>query len=409
MIIKKFQSATEKDAILLAKEELGNDAIVMNIKTIKPKGIYKLFSKPTVEVTATVDEDVSYDGEKLLEKMQAMKNMEKNFGTKRIPENTKDIIFDEELISERAPQTSAIEDKLNNLQNLLVQQLGNKSFEEKRAEGTEDRTDDGNVKNNACIKLIYDKLIENEVDEKYAAQIINEIKGSINKETSVDNILASIYQKIILKLGQIKGIEVEENKTKFIYFIGPTGVGKTTTIAKIASYYKLNKKAKVAMITSDTYRIAAVDQLRTYANILEMPLKVVYSGDEITEARELYADFNLVLVDTAGHSHHNAEQRDDVEKLVNSIPEEYREVYLVISATTKYNDLKKITETYSKVLNYKLIFTKLDETSNIGNMLNIRMLTGAPLSYTTWGQNVPDDIGRIDAQKVAKQLLGGKD
>jgi flagellar biosynthesis protein FlhF len=224
----------------------------------------------------------------------------------------------------------------------------------------------------------------------------------------MDNILASIYQKIILKLGQPRTIELNGATPKFVFFIGPTGVGKTTTIAKIASKFKVSEKCKVALLTADTYRIAAVEQLRTYANILGIPLKVIYSQEELKQAKDEFSDYDIVFVDTAGRSHRSKEQRDDIEALINSIPEEDREIYLVLSATTKYRDLVKITETYSEIINYNLIFTKLDETSSIGNIFNIRMLTEAPLSYATFGQNVPDDISRIDAQSIAKQLLRGQ-
>ena len=224
----------------------------------------------------------------------------------------------------------------------------------------------------------------------------------------MDNILASFYQKIILKLGQPKMISVEGNTPRFIFFIGPTGVGKTTTIAKIASKFKVNEKLKVAFLTADTYRIAAVEQLRTYANILGIPLKVVYSEEEMSLAKEEFANYDLIFVDTAGRSHRSKEQRDDLETLINVIPQEEREIYLVLSATTKYRDLIKITEAYSEIINYNLIFTKLDETGTIGNLFNIRMLTEAPLSYASFGQNVPDDISRVDAQNIAKQLLRGQ-
>ncbi len=186
-------------------------------------------------------------------------------------------------------------------------------------------------------------------------------------------------------------------------------MGKTTTIAKIASTLKLNKKAKVALVTSDTYRIAAVEQLRTYANILSVPMQVIYTPEEMETAKEDFKDYDVVLVDTAGRSHKSIDQRDDLEKLIHTVEEEAREVYLVMSATTKYVDLVKITEAYSEIANYRVIFTKLDETGSIGNILNIRMLTGADLSYTTCGQNVPDDIGKLDTQETAKQLLGGSD
>lgn len=221
--------------------------------------------------------------------------------------------------------------------------------------------------------------------------------------------MSHVYQKIVLKLGQPKTIALNHQGTKFVYFVGPTGVGKTTTIAKIVSSIKLKNKIKVALITLDTYRIAAVEQLRTYANILNIPLRVVYSNSELEEVREEFKDYDLVLVDTAGRSHKNEEQIADIKEMIDTTPEDLREVYLVLSITTKYRDLVQITDCYKKITNYNLIFTKLDETSSVGNILNIKMLTQAPLSYTTWGQNVPDDIGKVNAQKIAKQLLGGMD
>ena len=127
----------------------------------------------------------------------------------------------------------------------------------------------------------------------------------------------------------------------------------------------------------------------------------------MVQATEELRDYDLVFVDTAGRSHNNDEQREDIQKLFDSVKEEQREVYLVLSATTKYKDLVKIATTYAEMTKYNLIFTKLDETDTIGNIFNIRMLTGAPLSYSTYGQNVPDDIGKTNAQNIAKQLLGG--
>jgi flagellar biosynthesis protein FlhF len=398
VIIKKYQASTETEAIMLAKEDLGKDAIVMNIKTISPRGFYKLFRKPSVEITAAIDEQGSVPIEK--------KDVAVEKSSKKLNPN---IIYDEEPLqlskevqnTEKESYTSAIEKKLNNLQDLLEKKLVENQTEEK-VEKEED-------KNLVFIQLIYNQLIRNEVDEKYVNQILGEVENKIKNDASLDNILASIYQKIILKLGQPQTIAVEEGKTKFIFFVGPTGVGKTTTIAKIASSLKLVNKAKVALLTSDTYRIAAVEQLRTYANILNIPMKVIYSPTEMQNIREEYKGYDIVLIDTAGRSHKVKEQRDDIEKLIHTVDREYRETYLVLSATTKYADMIKITEAYSLITDYRLIFTKLDETSSIGNILNIKMLTNAELSYTTWGQNVPDDIGKLDTQNTAKQLLGGSE
>lgn len=402
MIIKKFQANTETEAIMLAKEELGKDAIVMNMKTITPKGIYKLFRNPTVEITAALDDS----NPSSVEKKEPVIEVTSSTFNSYVKDNLSDILQEDKEHS-KPVETSAIEKKLNNLQELLEKQLVDSRVEQKPEEKADKK--ENNNKNLNLIQLVYNQLLRNEVDEKFVNQILGEIENKYKKDTTLDNILASVYQKIILKLGQPKSIELDENKTKFVFFIGPTGVGKTTTIAKIASTLKLNKKAKVALVTSDTYRIAAVEQLRTYANILSVPMQVIYTPEEMVTAKEDFNDYDVVLVDTAGRSHKSIEQRDDIEKLIHTIDEKSREVYLVMSATTKYADLVRITEAYSEISYYRVIFTKLDETGSIGNILNIRMLTGADLSYTTWGQNVPDDIGKLDTQETAKQLLGGSD
>lgn len=404
MVIRKFQAETEEAAILQAKEELGKDAIVMNIKMVKPKGIQRFFRKPSVEVTAAVDEEKNYNtGEDMLSKMQ---EIQKNFVDAQKKEEEERKKKEEKQL--QTDNTMAIEDRLDNLQQMLEKQILNEEKEEKEEKQEEKALEEEETKADACLRLVREQLINNEVEEKNADSILNEIKSNIKKDTAIDQVLASIYQKIVLKLGQTKIIDGNSPESKYIFFIGPTGVGKTTTIAKIASDLKLQKKVKVALITSDTYRIAAVEQLRTYANILGVPLKVVYSQDEMKKAQEEYADYDVVLIDTAGRSHKNVEQTEDIEKLIYAVSEEVRDIYLVLSATTKYRDLVKITETYAKIAKFNLIFTKLDETCCIGNILNIKMLTEAPLSYLTSGQTVPDDIETINAQKIAKQLLGGQ-
>lgn len=403
MNIKTFKGKTEEEAMELAKRELGEHAVKMASKKVEPKGFFgKLFSKPTWEVTAAVDEPDVF--ERSTQKTVA-ENPELRYMPSGDAVRVQPPLFEEKR-TERGP--NAIEQKLDTLQKLFEEQIREqgKGTEESRekTEVTETEVPDKNI---AFLRLIFKQLIENEVEEQYANQIITEIESSLKKETDVSKILANIYQKIILKLGQTKTLEVVSGKTKYIFFIGPTGVGKTTTIAKLAYSLMEQKKAKVALLAADTYRIAAVDQLRTYAEIMNIPLYVIYSETELEEQKEELAKYDVILVDTAGRSHRNKEQRDDIERLIRTVPENAREIYLVLSATTKYRDLVKITEVYSEVAQYRLIFTKLDETSTIGNIFNIKMLTGAPLSYATNGQNVPDDISRMDPQHIARQLLGG--
>lgn len=390
MIIKKFQAATETEGILMAKHELGDAAVIMNIKTIKHRGIARLWKKDIVEVTAALEE--------------------RAHTTDKIPVKTINAIVDDTTkpMMEPNTQATAIEEKLNNLQSMLEKKISqnvSKDAEDKVKVGEEKKEDSVNFK---FLQLVYRQLLDNEVDEKYANQIIGEIETGLKKESNIDGILAGIYQKIILKLGQPRVIEGEDKKTKLTFFIGPTGVGKTTTIAKIASYLKLEKKLKVGLITCDTYRIAAVEQLRTYANILGVPLQVVYTIEEFNTAIQSLRGFDIILVDTAGRSHKNSEQCEEVMHFINDCKvgeEVVKDIFLVLSAATKYKDLLNISQVFGAVKNYSLIFTKLDETTCLGNILNMKLHTGVPLSYVTSGQAVPDDISILDAQMIARNLL----
>lgn len=402
MIIKKYQGKNENEATKKAKEELGSDAVIMNVKSVKHKGLRRLFKSNYIEVTAAVDEpaDRIKGTGKLTKRMmseedqirQSLHQTEEAYASE-----------DQSLTSGFAGTSmnmgrtsSAIEERLDNLTEIIEKQMST----------PEPEIPAGN-QHSQMVQLVLDQLINNEVTEVYANEILREIDYQ-NKQ-QLEDLLASVYQKIVLKLGQMKTIEVEKEGPKIVFFIGPTGVGKTTTIAKLASKYKLEKKCKLAIITADTYRIAAVEQIRTYANILSVPIEVVYTSDEIKSAIDKYQDYDLIFIDTAGRSHNNNEQREDVKKMIESIRGYHQEIYLVLSATTKYRDLVKITQVYSDITNYRIIFTKIDETSALGNVLNIRMMTNAPLSYTTFGQNVPDDIVVTDAQYIAKQLLGGNE
>lgn len=406
MEIKKFTAPTQSEALMKAKEEMGPALVIMNVKTIRPKGIKRLFVKPVVELTAALEEAQPMDnGQELLAEIKKIQKKhevpEEPVYTRESVTKKADNIYDD--MEEENKGHEGIEEKLDTLQELIEQQM-----KEKLEEGKEEKTEEEDA-GRACIELIRRQLLSAEVREEYIDQLIDEIRGTLKKDVSVDNILAGIYQKIVLKLGQTSTIKLSKEHCRFVFFVGPTGVGKTTTIAKIASSFHLKKKAKTVLITSDTYRIAAVEQLKTYANIMGISLKVVYSPKEMEEVYEEYKDYDLVLIDTAGRSHKDRQQQEDIWQLVEAVPKEYREVYLVLSATTKYTDLVKITECYQKIGKCKFIFTKLDETDAIGNLFNLRMLTGNALSYVTWGQNVPEDIGVINPQKIAKQLLGGND
>ncbi len=417
MIIKKFLAKTETEAIEMAKRELGSNAIVMNIKKVHPRGFARFFIKSKVEVTAALDENVVYDTEN--KNLASDENRDGVALELTAPKFVPDIV----AVEGEDKNVATLEEKLDSLQKMLEKQMSEKVQEEKTNLVVEEMDSEPDLKviraakkskdvskARACKELILKQMIQNEVEESIAEMLIDEVDRSLPEDAALDQILAAIYQKIILMTGQpyVLDKEVEEGETKYVFFLGSTGVGKTTTIAKIASRMKLNQKKNIALVTADTFRIAAVEQLKTYANILSVPLKVVYSPEELGEMREELDQFDICFIDTAGCSHKNREQMENMKKLMEQIPISRREVYLVLNAGAKYNDLKNIADVYSDITDFSLIFTKLDETSSAGVMLNMRTYTDRPLSYVTWGQNVPDDIGKVDAQRIAKKLLGGK-
>lgn len=402
MIIKKFEARTETEAIEMAKAELGGSAVIMNIKTTKPKGIFKVFRKPSVEVTAAIEE-----------KAPAKSSESATANATRIIEEA--LMRQNSDGASTAPKrSSAIEQKLDNLTDMLEKQMTAEIKEAEEvvvdAEESKETSLEETPKNQGSKiqHLLHQKFINNEINEKYVKMLLEDIANVPDKKETLDSVLSTVYQRIVLKLGQPKTIDLNVGKKpKICFFVGSTGVGKTTTIAKIASDFKINKKANIALITSDTYRIAAIEQLKEYAKLLSIPLRVVYTPNDMEDAIKDYLNYDLLLVDTAGRSPKNQEQCDALADLIDSVEPDLREVYLVLSATTKYKDLKQIVETYKDMSEYRLLFTKLDETSCYGNILNIRLDTGAPLSYTTSGQDVPKDIETLNAQAIAKQLIGG--
>ena len=445
MIIKKFQGNTETEAITKARDELGKDAVVMNVKTIKPRGIMKLFKPQVVEVTAALEENNQKpvdSAQMIRESAAAIRNIvapqqEQETGEKAVrssgfppspspafsptpapspaPSAATAPARPEPLVRNDAADSAkgkALEENLERLQELLRAQI---ATEEKN--GTkqaplpsepEPRKRQEKNSNLSFIKMIYNTLVENEVDEHYVNLIMNEMENVIHGEMQIDSVLSNLYQKLILKFGRPEEITLNESKPTVVFLIGPTGVGKTTTVAKLASEYIKQHKKKVAFLTADTYRIAATEQLKVYADIMDAPLSVVYSVEDMPSELDRLKYCDLILVDTAGYSHKNSDQQQEIRRLIDSVGDGYdKKVFLVLSATTKYADLKSITDAYKTVSDYTIIFTKLDETSCYGNLLNVKMYSGAPLSYTTNGQNVPGDLEVFNSQRIVKLLLGG--
>ena len=324
MIIKKYQAKTEKEAVEAAKKELGENIVIMNVKQLKKKGFLGLFGSMNVEVTIAQETEQ----ERKVVKPAVKKETPGPIVPSSIWEKKEEKVLPQKEWEGMDGAGKAIVEKLDGLQLLLQQQLNMiETKEEEKEEEKKEEKESSEIL--AFMKLLYNAMIKNEVLEKYANELIDDVQKKGKPDMQMDVALSNIYQKMILKFGQAKLIEDTDNKPKIIYFVGPTGVGKTTTIAKLSSKFAIEDKKKIALLTADTYRIAAAEQLRTYANILEVPFRVVYTPEEILQAVEEFKQFDYILVDTAGHSHQNEEQRNSIRDFILVTGDEIdKEVFL---------------------------------------------------------------------------------
>lgn len=254
-----------------------------------------------------------------------------------------------------------------------------------------------NEEKQTMVDLLEDRLER----EGLHSEVIKELFTHIEKDMTIDEMVRVLYTKIkdiFLPSGQ-------NEMTKHVFFIGPTGVGKTTTIAKLTAEKVLNQHQKVTLLTADTYRIAAIEQLRTYAEILDVPIEIIYEEKDLQLNLDKWCNADCIFIDTAGRSHKNVEQMIHMESLLSHV--QGKKIYLVLNMNTQIRDLKKIIENYQLLVeDFEIILTKSDETDVIGNVLNVAFYAQKPIAYMTTGQSVPDDIHVFDPHEYARELLG---
>ena len=254
------------------------------------------------------------------------------------------------------------------------------------------------------IISVRDALLRQDVREDLCEELSSKIPIADVNLDSLDPRAASVlsgYLSQVMKFTD--GLQLNPHGTRVVAFIGTTGVGKTTTLAKIAAHFVLEQNLKGALITADTYRISAVEQLKKYAEILGLPVEVVYSAADLKKAIARHRGKDFVLVDTAGRSQYNAFQMDELKELLAAHPR--MEKHLVVSATTKEQDAEEIMQRFSACKPDRIIFTKTDETRSIGMVLNLLAHRELPLSFLSNGQSVPDDIIPATADRLAELLL----
>ena len=255
----------------------------------------------------------------------------------------------------------------------------------------------GNISLHEALKLqeVDDDILTEMATQSNAGDTLVDVHAPTAKATLIN------YLNEHIKFSD--GVKLNRHGVRIAALLGTTGVGKTTTLAKIAAKFVLEQKTNVALITADTYRISAVEQLKTYSDILELPLEIVYSPAELASAIERHRDKELILIDTAGRSQHNEYQMRELEEFLRVNPR--IEKHLVISATTKFTDARQIMNKFSKVEPDRIIFTKIDETGSLGMIINLLRDNSYSLSYLTTGQSVPDDIERAGSEILTDLLL----
>lgn len=379
MIIKKYTVKNMNEALTRIRYELGKDAIIISQRKIKSPGLKGYFSPKLIEVTAALENTKSAikDEAEFKESLKSFKEIMDN--EERIKKDT--LNKPHKVVEKVSEENSKVEeadsklgDEVRELKELLNKVIKNTSKEEDK-------------------DLVVEFLREIDINEQYFEEIKSCCSEDINK-------FKEDFKELLMSKIQINN----EDLLGRVVVVGPTGVGKTTTIAKLAGRLALIEKKSVGLITIDTYRIGAVDQLKTYAEIMNLPFKVVNTIKEMEDAVQSLDYCDVVLIDTTGRSFKNTMQISELRAYVrNSNPDH---TALVLSGTTKNRDIDMILNGYSE-LNYdKIIITKLDETTVYGGIFNILNKASKPISFITTGQNVPDDINSPSKKQLVKLILG---
>ncbi len=373
MQVKRYIGKDAKEAMNKVRMELGQDAIILHTRKIRKPGMAGLFAKPLVEMVVAV-----------------------NIPQPELRPLVKEPPKPDPIALEEQKRIKSLEEKYNLLDKMLKEYL----LRSKSGE-----TGGVAVYSEPVLRVL-ELMLKSDVEDTHARQIVDVLNSLIDSEDSADTVMNTALQLLEQHLGKPAPIVLKPRERKTVIFIGPTGIGKTTTLAKLAAIYTIQYGKKVGLITADTYRIGAAEQLKVYADLLNIPLQVVYSAEELEGVLEGYVDMDLVLLDTAGKSTRDLEHPEEIIELMDRSGA--KEALLVISTTTSYNSCLRILDHYKTIPNMKLIFSKIDEADSYGLILNVRMTVDKPLAYLTNGQNVPDDILVANPRTISEWILGLK-
>jgi len=365
MIYKTYRAQTYREAVLDAKMELGNEVYIIGRKNVKQGGIFGLFAKNFTEITVARNEDRN------------------NITTNKASNMVK---------LEKKPDKSGTEPEILKELNEIKVRLKEIMIPKKR-EG-----------DNIYLKRLLDILSDNDFSLDYIEKLRNKFEDELTlNEVQDPKVIEEKLKSYILDSLETSGpIELGKDKPTVVVLVGPTGVGKTTTIAKLAASFGVLQKHKVELFTIDSYRIAAIEQLGKYAELMQLPFTVINSREEFRSAVS-NSKSEVIFVDTAGRSQKNNMGLAELRTILDGVKTDL-DIHLVLSATTKCHDALDVITRFNQLMYRKIIISKLDETNTIGSLLSV-LNKDKRLSYFTTGQSVPDDIELAEKQKLLDMLV----
>jgi flagellar biosynthesis protein FlhF len=379
MEFKKFEGANFQDIVSIVKKELGPDAVIVSTRHISGG----LFGKKRIEVTAGVEQNP------LIEKEQ-----HDFFRKKETEKSSSREVFDMALL----------EAKLSPLWKELRSIKGNLKKSNQNIRHFASNIEKTHKNLNANQEYFKNFLKTSDIDEFHIEKMLKivpfkkyEESGKLKNKRD----MLSLIEKVLLKYVSMHN-QHTEIMSGCVAMVGPTGVGKTTTIAKIAAHAVFSQRKKTALITMDTYRIGATEQLRQYAELMKIPFFIVKNEKQFHDVMENMSEMDLVLIDTAGRG---PGTEDKASKLGTVFAMHDVSVQLVLSASSRSIELKKIIEKYKSMSIRGLVFTKMDEAFVLGGLINACMWSEVPVSCVTFGQRVPEDIAFPDAHKIVQEVI----
>jgi flagellar biosynthesis protein FlhF len=410
MHVKRFEAADMAEALRMVKLELGPHAIILSTRQIKKGGgTFGIFGRSFVEVTAAVDRE-AVDAPRPAPQLHALAATPARATTPDVTDMTRvldPIQRDVEAMKDLLQQL-ALKERLAppvNLHGLEREFTVMKRMVEQLMRQQRQQQDNTMPLFAATLMPCYQRLLASGMDETLARHLVEKAQNSLepdklNEAASVQEQVARLVMKSTPASGPLQATAGEPMVAAFV---GPTGVGKTTTIAKLAAHYALGDKRKVALVTLDTYRIAAVEQLRLFAKIIGLPVDIVFTADELERALARHRDKDIVLIDTAGRSQRDALQMAELTAFFTE--NEHIGVHLVLSATASMPNLSDTVARFKPLGLTSLVFTKLDESTVFGPLLSTALHAQLPMSYFTTGQRVPEDIEVATPERVVDLIL----